>query len=75
MLKDTCGALGSLRMMDRVPLQVAVISLSRGGGVGWGQWGRIVFVGCEGVGVSELGFCNIDVLLSVCLSFCFLIIN
>ena len=40
MLKDTCGALGGLRMMDRVPLQVAVISLSRGEG----QRGRVMCV-------------------------------
>lgn len=30
MLKDTCGALGGPCMIDRVPLQVAVISLRCG---------------------------------------------
>lgn len=32
MLKDTCGALRGLCVMDGVPLQVAVISLSHGEG-------------------------------------------
>lgn len=41
MLKDTCGALGGLLMMDRVPLQVAVISPSHGEG----QRGQILSVG------------------------------
>lgn len=40
MLKDTCGASRGLCVMDRVPLQVAVISLSRGEG----PWGQILCV-------------------------------
>lgn len=60
MLKDTCGALGGLRMMDRVPLQVAVISLSHGEGQrGW------ILCGC----VCGLSVCVHVVCFCLCRGF------